>query len=102
MKKIVQTNFKFKKTRPEYEQACLKLAQPIANVKCLLWKVWIMNEDEKLAGGISLFEDEASAQAYLKGDIIAGIKSNPALSDVEIRVFDVIPEPTKITRGPVD
>ena len=102
MKKIVQVNFKFKIPRSDLEKAFLQTAQPIANVKGLQWKVWCVNEAEKLAAGIYLFKDDASAQAYLKGEIIAGIKSNPAVSNVEIRVFEVLPEPTKITRGPVD
>ncbi len=33
MKKILQTNLKFKVTRPELEKALLEVAQPIANVK---------------------------------------------------------------------
>jgi len=98
----MQVNFKFKVTKPELEKAFLQLSQPIANVKGLQWKVWIINEAEKSAGGIYLFKDDASAQAYLKGEIGAGIKSHPALSDVEIRLSDVVPELTKITRGPVD
>ena len=102
MKTILQLNLKFKVTRPELEKAFLELAQPIADVKGLLWKVWLMNEAEKSAGGIYLFEDDASVKAYLKGEIVAGIMSHPALSDIEAKVFDILPEHTKITRGPVD
>ncbi|MGD0496210.1 MAG: YdhR family protein [Candidatus Bathyarchaeia archaeon] len=102
MKKILQIDFKFKATRPQVEQVFLQGAQPIANVKGLLWKVWLMNEAEKSAGGIYLFKDDASVEAYLKGEIIAATKNNPAVSDIEVKVFDILPEPTKITRGPVD
>jgi hypothetical protein len=102
MKKILQINFKFKVPRSELEKAFLQGAQPIAKVKGLLWKVWLMNEAEKTAGGIYLFKDDASVEAYLKGEIAAGLKSNPALSDIEVKVFDILPEHTKITRGPVD
>jgi hypothetical protein len=102
MKKILQINLKFKVTRPELEKAFLEVAQPIANVKGLLWKVWLMNESEKSAGGIYLFEDDASTNAYLNGEIVAGIMKHPALSDIEAKVFDILPEHTKITRGPVD
>jgi hypothetical protein len=63
-----------------------------------------MNEAEKTAGGIYLFKDDASAEAYVKGDIIAGGRTCPLCSayDIEIKVFDILPEHTKITRGPVD
>ena len=68
----------------------------------IIWKVWIVNEAEKIAGGIYLFEDEASVEAYLNGPIIAAMRSMPVISDFEAKIFDVIPEPTKITHGPVD
>ncbi len=61
-----------------------------------------MNDAEKTAGGIYLFEDEASAEAYLNGPIVAAMKSNPVISSFEARTFDVMPEPTRVTHGPVD
>ena len=102
MKKILQINYKYNRTRPEQEKASLQAAQPIANVKGIMWKVQIVNEAEKTAGGIYLFEDEASVEAYLEGPIIAAMKSMPVISDFEAKIFDLIPEPTKITHGPVD
>jgi hypothetical protein len=105
MKKILQINFKFKISRPELEKAFLQIAPrfgPSGDVKGLIWKIWIVNEAEKSAGGIYLFKDEASVETYLKGEIVAGLKSNPAVSDVEVKVFDILSEHTKITRGPVD
>jgi len=101
MKKILQINLKFKVTRAELEKAFLEVAKPIADVKGLLWKVWLINEAEKSAGGIYLFKDDASVEAYLKGKIVAGIMAHPALSNVEAKVFDILPKHTKITRGPV-
>ncbi len=102
MKRILQINYKYNRTRPEQEKASLQSAQTIANVKGLIWKVWIMNEAESIAGGIYLFEDEASVEAYLKGPIIAAMKNMPVISDFEARVFDIIREPTRITHGPAD
>ncbi len=102
MKKILQINYKYHRTSSEQEKVALQSAQPIANVKGIMWKVWIVNEAEKIAGGIYLFEDEASVEAYLKGPIIAAMKNIPVISDFEARIFDIIPEPTRITHGPVD
>ena len=102
VKKIVQINLKYKVTRPELEKAFLEIAQPVADLKGLLWKVWIINEVEKSAGGIYLFENDASVQAFHEGEIVAAIMKHPALSDIEAKVFDILPEHTKITRGPID
>ena len=92
---------KYKVTAAEIAEAFMGLAQPIADVKGLEWKVWIHNGEEKSAGGILLFEDEASVKGYLDGKIVAGIMKHPALSDIEAKVFDVLPEHSKITRAPI-
>ncbi len=101
-KKILQINFKFKVPRSDYEKETFdKFAKPIANVKGLLWKVWLMNENKKEAGGIYLFNDESSVKAYLEGNIVAELKKHPAISDIEAKVFDVMEKHCKICHGPV-
>ncbi len=102
MKRILQINYRYNRTRTEQEKAALQSAQTIASVKGIVWKVWIVNEAEGMAGGIYLFEDEASVEAYLKGPIIAAMKSVPVISNFDAKMFDIMPEPTKITHGPVD
>ena len=104
MKKILQINFKFKTPRPELEKHFLEHAPMIGKVKGLLWKIWLMNEAEKSAGGIYLFEDDASVQAYVNGEISVAFRKCPICSayDIEAKVWDMLPEHTKITRGPVD
>ena len=99
---VLQINFKFSVPRKDYETAVSPLADQIAAVAGLRWKVWIMNEAESEAGGIYLFEDEASLKAYTESDIVAGIVKHPALSDFSVKTFEVMDEVTAITRGPVD
>ena len=104
MKKIVQINFIIKAKTPVL-QAFQKQATrfgPNGDVKGLKWKIWLFNESDNSGGGLYLFEDQASVDAYLEGDIVKMIKSSPALSNVGIKVFDIMPEFTKISRGPID
>jgi hypothetical protein len=99
--KVVQINFKYNVPTAAYEQAVLPAAAPIAEVPGMRWKTWIVNDARREAGGIYLFDDDASVQAYLAGPIVAGVKSHPALSDVSIKVFDVMPAHSEITRAPI-
>ena len=101
-KKLLQINVKCGDPKVDFAEAYLPAAQSIADVKGLLWKVWFMNVEEKTAGGIYLFEDGGSVKEYLGGPIVAAVGSNPALSDIEVKVSGVIVENTKITRGPID
>ena len=96
--KILQVNYKLNGPRAEYERENLPYAQPIADIAGLRWKVWIINEAQREAGGIYLFDGDPAAQAFLAGPIIAEMKGDPTLS---IKVFDVIEELTTITRGSV-
>lgn len=95
--KVLQINFKLNGPRDVYERENLPYAQPIADLPGLRWKVWIINEGQSEAGGIYLFDNDAAVQSFMGGPIIAQMKADPTLS---IKVFDVIPALTEITRGP--
>ena len=99
--KILQINFKFHVPRTDYETAVAPLAEPIAAVSGLLWKVWLMNEADQEAGGIYLFADGKSLDDYLNSEIVAGIVSNPALSDFSVKTFAVMPDVSEVTRAPL-
>ena len=98
--KLLQLNFKFNVSGAEYEQAVSLLASEFAAVAGLRWKIWMMNEAEQEAGGIYLFDDEASVKALLEGPLAAQVISHPALSDFSVKKFDVMEAVTAITRGP--
>ena len=98
---ILQLNFKFSVTSAEYEDAVTPLAGQFADVAGLRWKIWLMNETESEAGGIYLFEDESSMQAFLDGPLAAAVSAHPALSDMSVKQFSAMEEITNITRGPI-
>ena len=98
---ILQINFKLNAPAAEYEKMCQSLAQPVADVSGLRWKVWLLNEREKEAGGIYLFDTEEALNDYVAGPIVTQVKSHPALQDVTAKKFNVMEEVTAITRGPV-
>ncbi len=100
--KILQVNLKFKGlTGSELEQVWLPAARSLADTPGLRWKIWLMNESEHQAGGIYLFDDETSAQAFLTGSVVGALKGDPAISDVRARMFDVMEQHTAITHGPI-
>ena len=100
-KMILQIDFKFNISRDEYEKAAKSLATAFAEVAGLRWKVWLMNEAESVAGGIYLFDDESSLQAFLEGPLAAKVKSHPAFTSMNARQFEVMTDATATTRGPV-
>ena len=99
--KILQVNFKLKASTQEYQALCQSVAQAVADVPGLCWKIWMLNDSQKEAGGIYLFEDEQALRDYLSGPIVAGVKSHPQLSDFSVKTFDAMEEVTARTRGPI-
>lgn len=98
---LLQVNFRFSVPSAEYEQMANTLAGQFAAVPGLRWKVWIMNEPEREAGGIYLFEDDDALQTYLAGPLAAAVAEHPALTDISAKAFAVMNDATAITRGPV-
>lgn len=99
--RIVQLNFRFSVTGAEYQQAVAPLAEQFAALPGLRWKIWMIDESRKEAGGIYLFDDQQSARDYLEGPLAAAVTSHPALSDFEVKQFDIMKEVTAITGGPI-
>jgi hypothetical protein len=61
------------KTPAELAEAFGPLAETIAAVPGMRWKIRSLNEAESEFAGIYLFDDAESVQAYLEGEIISEI-----------------------------
>ncbi len=96
--RILQINYRLEGTLAEYMQANQPYAEPIAQVPGLRWKVWLVNETTKEAGGIYLFESDAALQGFLNGPIAAEIKGDPTAS---LKEFDIPMELSAVTRAPI-
>ena len=100
--RILQINFRLNVSRTEYEQAANSLAGEFADVDGLRWKIWLMNEKEREAGGIYVFENETSLGAFLAGPLAAKVTNHPAITDMSVKQFENMADVTAITRGPID
>jgi hypothetical protein len=99
--KILQVNLGLNVGTAEYREIASSVAQAFAAVPGLRWKLWLLNEERREAGGIYLFEDEGALEAFLSGDLARTIKTHPALRDASIKQFDVLSDVSSITRAPV-
>jgi len=98
---MVQLSFKLNVSVEDYERAVTHAAQAIAAVDGLRWKIWIVNQTEREAGGVYQFENEEAADAYLSGPIITQLRGAPFQRDLVARKFGIIESLTAITRGPL-
>lgn len=101
VKQIVQMNFRFSLSNDDFVADATKAAEAFAKLPGLRWKIWLMNDDRHEAGGIYLFDDESSLQAFLKGELLESMKNNPVFKDLTVKQFSFLTNATKTTRGPV-
>lgn len=76
-------------------------ATVIASVEGLIWKIWILQQEEFEAGGIYLFASQEAAEAYLNGPVVQAVRSNPAVVSAESQLWDAESSLSAITRAPL-
>lgn len=68
----------------------------------LISKVFLADPDDDHAfGGVYLWQTRADAEAYLQGELVAILVTSPQFADVQSCIYQVLPEPTSITGGPI-
>ncbi|WP_298445259.1 monooxygenase [uncultured Ferrimonas sp.] len=100
MNKLLQVDFEFNGPFGDEMAAALgDLAKSINQEPGLIWKIWTESAKNKLGGGIYLFEDEATAQAYL--DMHSARLQQMGIDQVNGQIFDVNPVLSQINHGPI-
>ncbi len=100
-KTILQINYQFTSVADIMKLLTPDDAKAIAAVPGLVWKVWLMNEADREAGGIYLFESREAAQAFVNSDDIQGFASHPTLTNLNAKMFTPDEALSKITHGPL-
>jgi len=73
----------------------------IASVEGLIWKIWVLQEKEFEMGGIYLFADRETAEAYLNHPVTQAVRSNPAVVSAQSQLWDVEGSLSGLTRAPL-
>lgn len=98
MPKLLQVDFPFAGPfGEEMTQALAGLAESITQEPGFIWKIWTENSSQNIAGGIYLFESEATAQAYL--EMHSARLKELGVPEVRGRIFDVNADLSKITKA---
>src|SRR5215467_12117143 len=73
----------------------------IASVDGLIWKMWILREEESEVGGIYLFANREAAKAYLNHPVIQALHKNPAVVSSESELWGVESALSAFTSAPL-
>ena len=99
---ILQINYQFTSVAELTKLLTPNDAEAIAAMHGLVWKVWLLNEAGREAGGIYLFESQEAAQAFISSDAIKDFAAHPTLSNFNAKMFAPDEALGKITRAPLD
>lgn len=87
---ILQINFTFTGPVEDFVNEFAPVADRLAVLPGLNWKMWLLNEQTREGGGFYVFEDGADVEYYLACPIIAELKEHPAITRLSVKQFDVL------------
>ena len=80
-----------------------KMVEPdapiIANVKGLISKVWLTDEEKNTFGGFYLWENKTAMENFMHSDLVKAVVSRPYLKNVSSVDYEVNQKASLITRG---
>jgi len=95
-------NFKLEGLSDEdYRKAAVDLAAPFAEVDGLLSKQWIANPETNTYGGVYYWRDRGAMESFAGTDLFKSVATHPNLAEITSTDFEILAEPTRITRGQV-
>jgi len=80
-----------------YEAHAERIAPGFAGLPGLIAKVWLGDAGEETYGGVYLWTDRASAEAYAEGELLAAASRNPAFAGFRSTILDTLAAPTALT-----
>lgn len=83
----------------DYLAACNQLAPTIAQVPGLIGKTFIANPETNTYGGVHIWRDRAAMEDYRTSELWRSIEGQPAFVGLVSQEFEVLEQPSRVTRG---
>jgi heme-degrading monooxygenase HmoA len=83
----------------EFRAHCDEVAPAFAEVPGLLSKVWLANRATNTYGGVYTWAAREHMEDFAKSDLFKAVATDPHLADITSIEFDVLEDPTSVTRG---
>jgi hypothetical protein len=100
-KSILTAKFNYSIPTEELKVIMPAVAPKYTNIPGCYWKIWLINEDLKEAGGVYLFESATELEQYLNSNLFALVTNNPAFSNFQTNTFGVLESASLITDAPL-
>jgi heme-degrading monooxygenase HmoA len=83
----------------DYRAVCDEVAPAFAEVPGLISKVWLANRSTNTYGGVYTWASREAMEEFGTSELFNAVATNKSLVDVSSVDFDVLEDPTSVTRG---
>ena len=93
-------NFHLRGASEAYWRAHADEAAPVfAEVPGLVSKVWLANRAANTYGGVYTWESREAMETFAESELSKAVATNPNFAGITSTDFDVLEDPTRVTRG---
>ena len=96
-KRVLTAKFNYSIPTEELKIRMTAVAPNYSDIPGCCWKMWLINDDRKEAGGVYLFESATELEQYLNSNLFAAVINNPAYSNLQTSTFGVLEAASVIT-----
>ena len=98
---VFTTRFNYSIPTEELKKIMPSVAPKFSNIPGCSWKIWLINEDSKEAGGVYLFESAGELEQFRNSSLFASVSNNPAFSNLQTNTFGISEAASIITNAPL-
>jgi hypothetical protein len=98
---VLHLRFKLRVPPDVFLAQSREAATIIASVEGLVWKIWVLQQEESEIGGIYLFANRETAETYLNHPVIQAVRRNPVVVSSQSQLWDVENSLSALTRAPL-
>ncbi|MES2851239.1 MAG: YdhR family protein [Bacteroidota bacterium] len=95
------TKFNYSLATEALKKMLPSVAPEFANIPGCQWKIWLVDEARKEAGGVYLFDDPEALEHFKRSKLFVSVLSNPAFSNFETRTSAIAEKASAITDAPL-
>lgn len=82
-------SFEIRCSVTEYSALCREFVDAVAAVEGLQSKLWLLDEERRTAGGVYVFANRATAEAYVGGPIVTALREMPQITALAVEVTGI-------------
>lgn len=86
-------------SQDDYTTMCVAEAPIYAQQSGLIAKVWLASPETNIYGGMYIWRDRQSMEAYMQSDLVKSFAVDPNVVGLTSRDYAVLEEPTRVTAG---